>query len=378
MLRILQVMGAMVVSGAETMLMNYYRHIDRERVQFDFVVHTAEEQPYDREIMDLGGKIYHTERFRGNNYLSYRRWWRDFFREHPEYTIVHGHIGSSAAIYLHEAKRQGRYAIAHSHNTYAESHVTAKGLMRRVVFYPTRYVADYFFGCSQEAGQERFGRRVADSERFSIMMNAIDCKRFAFSEEKRAQTRAKYGLGDAFVVGHVGRFTPQKNHERLVDIFARIHEREPSARLLCVGEGSLRPQIEAKLCALGLEDAAVFAGVQFATEDYYAAMDAFLFPSLFEGLGIVLVEAQANGLMCVTTDMVPSLADIGAGLFRQLHLTDGNETWADAVLACKEREHKREASQVAIESGWEIAVAAPKVQMFYERIAEQRQGAERP
>ena len=364
-IRVLQVIGGMGLGGAETMLMNYYRHVDRERVQFDFVVHTDEEQAYDQEIGELGGKIWHTEKFNGFNYGSYRRWWRAFLQAHPEYRIVHGHIGSSAAVYLSEAKQQGRYAIAHSHSTKGLGENMIHRILWDAFFYPVRYIADYFFGCSREAGLTKFGAKVADSERFEVLANAIDSRRFAFSAEKREKIRREYGLEGCFVIGHVGRFAAVKNHERLIDIFAKAHEKDSTARLLMVGGGNLQLKAQEKVHELGLDDAVVFAGAHQNTEDYYSAMDAFCFPSLYEGLGIALIEAQTSGLGCVIPDYIPLEADIGAGLLERLFLSDGDEKWASALLEMRGGERCADAPAYTAKAGYDIVEAAKRLERFY-------------
>ena len=370
-IRVLQVIGGMGLGGAETMLMNYYRHVDRERVQFDFVVHTNEEQPYDREIGELSGKIWHAEKFNGFNYVSYRRWWRAFLQAHPEYRIVHGHIGSSAAVYLSVAKKQGRYTIAHSHNTKGLGANMIHHILWDVFFYPVRYIADYFFGCSREAGLAQFGARVAASERFEVLANAIDCRRFAFSAEKREKIRQEYGLEGCFVIGHVGRFDAQKNHEKLISVFSKVHEKDNTARLLMLGGGNLQSKIQGKVQELGLKDAVIFAGTHQNTEDYYSAMDAFCFPSLYEGLPVTLVEAQTSGLGCVIPDHISLEADIGAGLLERLSLSDGDEKWAFALLEMRGGERRTDAPAYTAKAGYDIAEAAKKLEAFYRSLANQ-------
>ncbi len=367
MLRVLQVIGTMNQGGgSESMLMNYYRNIDRSRVQFDFVVHTKRSDSFEDEIKRLGGRVFHAKKkYNLLNLPTYLSWWRKFLREHPEYTVVHGHIGSSAAVYLGEAKRQGRYTIAHSHGT---KDVT-DSILHRIVWctcsYPTRYIADHFFACSVEAGKDRYGKQVVGSDRFEVLPNAIDCRKFVFSQVKRDMIRDEYGLGNAFVIGHVGRFMPQKNHEQLIDIFDCLHRKIPDSKLLLLGEGPLKASIQNKCHEKGLDDAVIFAGVHDNIEDFYSAMDVFFFPSAWEGLGIVVVEAQVAGLPCIVSDTVPRLADIGAGLFEEVSLDKADEEWADKLAACRGLSHMTGTIVFAQNAGYDIQNAAATLQTFY-------------
>ena len=371
-MRVLQVIGAMDCGGAETVVMNLYRNMDRGKVQFDFVVHTRRECFYDREIRRLGGRIYRAEKYNVRNYFAYRGWWREFFRAHPEYRVVHGHIGSSAAIYLREARCAGRYAVAHSHNTNGSGDSFLHRTAWQACSWPTRFAADAFFGCSRQAGLDRYGSRVVNSERYRQFNNAIDGGRFSFSAPARDRIRREYGWENAFVVGHVGRFAPQKNHGRLLEIFREVHDRERSARLLLLGEGPLEGEMRRKCAELGIEGAVAFVGVRADAQDYYSAMDVFCFPSLWEGLGMAAVEAQANGLPCVAAESVPREADIGAGLFESLGLKQPDAIWADALLARRGQPRMRGTEEYLKTAGYDIAGQARWLARFYLAAAERK------
>ena len=208
-IRILHVIGVLNRGGAETMIMNLYRSIDRTKVQFDFVENEGDEAAFDAEIRRLGGRIYHCPRYKGLNHFAYERWWNDFFKSHRgEYPIVHGHIGSTAAIYLSIAKKYGAFTIAHSHSAGLGS------TMYRIFAYPTRYIADHFFACSRAAGVSGYGKKVGnDISRCQMLNNAINAKKFVFCREARQQMRNDLHLSDnTVVIGHVGRFVEAKNH----------------------------------------------------------------------------------------------------------------------------------------------------------------------
>ena len=259
MMRVLQGIGVMDRGGAETMIMNLYRAMDRSDLQFDFLVHEQREGDYDAEIRRLGGRLYRLPRFTGINERAYRRQCRLLFAQHPEWAVVHGHIGSSAPIYLSEAKRAGCFAIAHSH---AQNYQTGlAGLAFNMVSHPVRRVADYFMACSREAGLDRFGRNLVDSDRFSIVPNGIDLSRYVCGDDEHKSAKRDKGLIDMPVFGHVGRLAPEKNHAFLLQVFAKIHHALPNAVLLLAGRGPLEDELRAKAAQLGLGEAVRFLGV---------------------------------------------------------------------------------------------------------------------
>ena len=364
MIRILQVIGGMGSGGAETMLMNLYRNIDRERVQFDFLVHTDRVQFYDEEIQALGGRIYRTCKFNGKNYISYRRFWDSFLEQHREYRIIHGHINSSAAIYLSCAKRHGRIAIAHSHNTRSAKR-NLRAYASRMAAYPLKYIADYFFGCGTQAGIDRFGDKVVASDRFYILRNSVDTKKFHYNPDIRRRMRLEYHIReDRLVIGHVGRFSAQKNHEFLIKIFAMIVQKVPDAKLWLLGEGELQEKIKKQVEEMGLLENVSFMGTTDKVQDYLQAMDVFLFPSLHEGVSVALIEAQATGLPCAVARNALNEADIGAGLIYKLQLKDKIELWADTALeAC--RHTRKDTSAYVISAGFDIRDSARWLQDFY-------------
>ena len=362
--RVLQVIGSMTCGGAETMLMNFHRNINRNRVQFDYVVHTNEEAFYDKEIKELGGRIYHCPKFNGINIIRYIRWWNKFLKRHPEYKIVHGHIGSSAALYLAISRMHGAYTIAHSHSTSSPIR-SIRAILWRTASFPTRFVANYYMACSFEAGLTRFGKRVAYSKSFSVLKNAIDCDRFRFNLQIREKMRNELQLGDNYVVGHVGRFSDEKNHTFLIDIFSELKKIDPSAKLLLLGAGPLEDPIREKCKVLGLEKDVLFMGTQKNTEGFYMSMDAFCLPSKYEGMPIVTVEAQTSGLNVIVSDVVPTSADINAGLFSRVELSLPPEQWAIKLLEKKSSNRNRDTMNEAIAAGYDIKAEAKKIEEFY-------------
>lgn len=364
MLRILHVIGSMGSGGAEAMLMSLYRMMDRTQIQFDFVVHTKDKSFYDDEIKTLGGKIFRTERFNVLNYFPYKKFWDSFFIQHPEYSIVHGHINSSAAIYLASAKKYRRIAVVHSHATRSQEN-NLRSYAFLLFSYPIRYISDYFFACSQQAGIDRFGKKVVESSRFKVLNNGIQVERYTYNPAVRVKMRKQYGVADdTLLVGHVGRFTFAKNHKFLLDVFQQLHQKEPNSVLWLIGVGELEDEIRKQIVWMHLDEAVVFMGQTNRVYDYLQAMDLFLFPSVFEGLGISLVEAQAAGLPCVVSENIQPEADIGCGLITQRNISDGSPQWAADALTRRDLE-RVDTSAFVVKSGFDIRETAKHLQQFY-------------
>ncbi len=360
-IRVLQVMGSLDRRGSETMIMNIYRNIDRDKIQFDFIIHTEKHCDYTDEIISLGGRIFSIPKYRGINHVQYVKAWNDFFVSHPEYKVVHGHVRSTAAIYLRIAKKHGIYTIAHSHNTSSGMGISAK--IKDLFQHNIRYVADYFMACSKEAGEWLFGKQIVNSPKFTVLNNSIDVKSYLYSPEYRQKIRNELRLRDKFVIGNVGTFGPQKNHTFLIDIFKAIHDIKSDSVLLLIGDGRLRQEIENKVHALNLSENVIFTGVRSDIPQLLSAMDVFALPSLYEGLGIVAVEAQASGLHTICSDVVPDEAAVTA-LFEKLSLSSAQE-WANAILQYSNG-YEREDTYVDIcNAGYDIHQSANKVEAFY-------------
>lgn len=330
-IRILQVVTIMNRGGLETMLMNYYRKIDRTKIQFDFMTHRQERGHYDDEIEALGGKIYRMSPIRPGNYRKYFKELDEFFKEHKEYTIVHSHINENSGFVLRAAKKAGIHCrIAHSHLSNLK--IDYK--------YPFRIygrlnlknnISDYF-ACSKKAGEWLFGKNIINSKKINILNNAVDLGKFEFNKEIRDKARAELGIKENKVIGHIGRFNPQKNHNFLIDVLNEIYKKDKDVVLLLIGDGYLKEKIKNKVRNLKLEDRVKFLGVREDIHILIQAMDLFIFPSNFEGLAVSMVEAQANGLKVITSTGVIKESDI-SGKVEFLSLKKGAKYWADRVLS---------------------------------------------
>ena len=359
-IRVLQVIRLMNHGGAESMIMNLYRNIDRSKVQFDFVQNSFEPAFYDAEIKAFGGRVYRCFPYNGKNYREYRQWWIDFLTEHrDDYRIVHGHNGNMAAIYLKAAKQLGFYTIAHSHNTNPKG---IRNLLYKAYSFRIRFIADFCFACSYQAGADRFGKRIMrDKTKSRIIKNAIDTAAYRFNDESRRLTRDSLGFSNQdIVIGNVGRLVEQKNHSFLLDVFAKICTQEPKARLLLVGDGDLRQTLEDKANKLGIAGKTVFTGTRNDIPELINAMDVFVFTSLWEGFGISIIEAQASGLPCVISDRVPGDCMITKNLISVMSLKETPGEWAKHILSRK-YEHSGEVAA----AGFDIAETAKWLEEFY-------------
>lgn len=366
MLRVLQVIGAMDRGGAETLIMNLYRVIDRERVQFDFLVHEERECDYDAEILALGGRIFRLPRFTGANYLAYKKAVRAFFDAHPDYSVVHGHIGSCAAIYLAEAKRHGAFTVVHSH---AQNYTPGlAGLAFNMMQAPVKKTADFFIGCSMEAGLDRFGQGIVNGPRFAILNNGIDLTAYECDEAACAAAKETFGVAGVPVFGQVGRLSFEKNHEFTFQVFAQVKQQLPDAVLLCAGRGPLDEELKAKAEAMGLGESVRFLGAIGNVPELLKALDVFLFPSIKEGLPLSMVEAQAAGLPCVMSTGVPDLAIVTEGQVRHLNLDEGVDAWADAACDCyaQAQRGRTDSCEQVRAAGFDIRDSAQKLINLYQ------------
>lgn len=355
--RILHVVPDMRSGGLETLIMNMYRTVDRSKLQFDFLVHYTQTAFYDEEIEQLGGKIYRLSFREDNNFLKYLKELDDFFSHHHEYHIVHGHMASLAAIYLKYARKYGMQTrIIHSHNTNTEK--TTKGMLKKVLLQFSDLYATDRFACSEDAGKFLFRNKD-----FRVINNAIMTDRFIFDENERKIIREKYNVGEKFVIGHVGRFCKQKNHMFLINIFSCVKKRYPNAELWLIGEGELKENIQKYVYDMGMDSAVRFFGVQRDVNSFYQGMDIFVLPSLFEGFGIVNIEAQACGLRCILSDQVPKNVNVTDNV-RFLGLNRSDDEWAEVIL--DNRVYRREnCRKYIVESGFDIETETLKIQEYY-------------
>lgn len=327
-IRVLQVLGGLNRGGAETMVMNLYRNIDRNKIQFDFIKHTESKCAYDDEIKELGGRIYSIPKYKVYNHFQYKKAWNNFFKKHPEYKIIHGHVRSTATIYLKIAKKYGLYAIAHSHSTSSGKGI--KAIIKNMLQFRIRYITDYFMGCSKEANEWLYGKKIANSEKCIILHNAIDVEKYTYNEDIRNKLRKELNIKeDEMVVGNIGRFSYMKNHKFLIDIFEKLCKTE-NCKLLLVGDGELKNDIQNIVKNKHLESKVIFTGVRSDVNEILQAMDIFVMPSIFEGLPVTLIEAQASGVPSLITNIITKEVDITPLIYRE-NLKNEPLIWANKI-----------------------------------------------
>ena len=366
MIKVLQVVSRLTAGGEQTFIMNVYRNLDREKIQFDFVVFSDEGQVFEEEVQRLGGKIYRCPRYNGKNHFQYCKWWKSFFSKNTDYNIVHGHVRSTASIYLKYAKKNGCYTIAHSHSISNGRGIAAfvKWIMQKNI----PRVSDYMMACSLDAGKWLFGEKYIESNNFSVLYNGIDCDRFALDLHMREKMRDELCLKDKFVIGQVGRFQKMKNHYFTIDLLEMLIKDKPNAVLLFVGDGDLQQDIYEYAKNKKLGDNLIFTGKVMNTENYYQAMDAFVMPSTFEGLGIVSIEAQCSGLVTLCSDAVPIEAKVTDNC-EFISLEDKYE-WCRELLSASAHDRK-DCSQIVKKNGYDIKAIVRWLEDFYLSIEKQ-------
>ena len=359
-IRVLHVFGELDSGGVANFVMNVYRRIDREKVQFDFALTSGNPGMLDEEARQLGARTFYFDKDKTliDNLNGILR------REGP-FAAVHSHVFFYSGLILRSARLAGvgcRIAHAHNAHTGESGSVLRKayeGVMRRMI----RGSATVLLGCSEKACRYVFGEGIMKDARCCVLPDGIDCGRFAFCESRRESVRAEYGLQDSFTVGHVGHFNPAKNHEKILSVFAEIAKRRKDAALLLVGDGELEADVRARAAALGIADRVVFTGAMPDVENAYQAMDVFLFPSRYEGFGMAMIEAQASGLACVASDVVPAETN-AAGRAVYLPLEADDTAWAEAVLAAPARERDG-SSMLRVKETYDIDIVAEKLCDIY-------------
>lgn len=365
--RVLQVLHIMNRGGAEAMIMNLYRMVDRTRVQFDFLVHSQDRGVFEDEITQMGGHIYRVQPFKGYNVLSYYNECKRFFKLHPEIKVVHGHLGSCAAYYLKAAKECGKFTIAHSHS--ADKIRSVYDFVYNVFSYPTRYVADQLFGCSTEAGIGRYGKRIVKSKKYKNFNNAIDIGKFRFNDENRKTLRSELGLSENLtIIGHVGRLTTAKNPHKIFSVFKYIVEHYDNIICLWVGTGEFEDEIKKMITACELQDKIIMTGVRSDIFRVMSVIDCMLFPSIFEGLPVSVVEAQAANLPTVLANTISKETQI-SDLLCWHSLEDDDATWAvDVVRLAKEHQGCRNEYLFNMgKTGYDINETVKWLMDFYEK-----------
>lgn len=364
MIRILHAIGSLEIGGSQSMIVNLYRAIDKTKIQFDFVVHREEYEFYQPIVEALGAKVYTLPTFKGYNIQKVRKAWDRFFCDHPEYKVLHSHVRSYASLYLPIAKKHGLKTIIHSHSTSNGSGLSS--VMKMALQYPLRYQADYFFGCSREAGEWLFGKSIVNSDKYKMLQNAINTDTYRFNQLARNECRRELNLGTKKVYIHVGRLHEAKNHMFLLEVFAKIWTKCKDSVLLIVGDGDLKGQIQQKIKELGVESSVQMLGARSDVPNLLQAADCFLFPSKWEGLPVTVVEAQAAGLPCYISETVTK--DVKVSELAHYLPIDDPVLWVEAVDDADLS--RKDVTEDIIRAGFDVKTTAQQMENFYMELTE--------
>ncbi len=359
--KVLEMIASLTFGGSQAMIVNLCKEMHRDKVQCDFIIDHPELSGMGEIIESLGSKIYVMPTFKGTNVKEVKKAWNDFFEEHPEYQILHSHSRSYASIYLPIARKYGLKTIIHSHNTSNGKGLPA--LAKNILQYPLRKQADYYFGCSREAGEWLFGKKVTEGDRFFVLNNAIDTDRFVYDEGIRRKYRKDLGLKEEKVFIQVGRMSKQKNHLFTLDVFSQHLKTEPDSRLFLIGNGETGGEVREKIAALGLQESVTILEFRQDVDHLLQMADCFLMPSLYEGLSVAAVEAQASGIRCLLSDQCDKNVNI-TGLCEFLPLQ--KDAWVSEMN--KELTLRPYTKEDIIKAGFDVKATAKWLEEFYRSI----------
>ena len=361
-IRVASVIGRYIGGGVEAVTINYYKNIDKNKVQFDFICdEDSTNIPYE-EIERMGGKVIIIPSY--SKPFKYHKALKRVLKE-GNYKIIHSNINTLSVFSLFAAKCAGvPVRIAHSHST-TNKKEKKKNLMKQVLRPFSKVFATDYMCCSELAGRWLFGNKEYDKGNVYLLNNAIDLDKFKYNESLRKKKRKELGIkDDTLVIGHIGRFVAQKNHDFLIDIFNEIHKKNNNSILLLAGQGPLMEDIKNKVKELNLEDSVKFLGQRNDANELYQAFDVFLLPSLYEGLPVVGVEAQAAGLLCyLSDDMTKETKVLDITKFMSLNNTP--EEWADNILDDVKKYKRIDTSKEMTAKNFNIKEEAKKLEEYY-------------
>lgn len=361
-IKIFQLVGSYKGGGVEAVVMNFYRNIDRNKIQFTFVCdEDSTDIPYE-EIEKLGGKIIIVPPY--SKPFKYHSALKKALKE-DDYKIIHSHISTMSVFSLFAAKCAGvPVRIAHSHST-TNKKEKKKNLMKQILRPFSKVFATDYMCCSELAGRWLFGNKEYDKGNVYLLNNAIDLDKFKYNESLRKKKRKELSIKDnTLVIGHIGRFVAQKNHDFLIDIFNEIHKKNNNSILLLAGQGPLMEDIKNKVKELNLEDSVKFLGQRNDANELYQAFDVFLLPSLYEGLPVVGVEAQASGLLCYLSDDMTKETKV-LDITKFMSLNNMPKEWADNILDDVKKYKRIDTSKEMTAKNFNIKEEAKKLEEYY-------------
>lgn len=364
-LRVVHIIGKVEMGGVQAVVMNYYRNIDKTKVQFDFIIDGYNETPIDEEIKSMGGKVYKIEPYEKNIFKNMLQCYKIF--KTNKYTIVHCHLNTLSVFPLFVAWIcKIKIRICHNHSTAAKGE-GKKNLIKYILLPFSKLFATHYCACSELSGRWIFGNNFYNKGKVKLIKNAIDINKYSYNKSVRDKKREQMNLNNKFVIGHVGRFVYQKNHNFLIDIFNEAYKINNNLILILVGDGQLKNQIQYKVKKLGLKDNILFLGNRFDVPELMQAMDLFLLPSFYEGLPVVGIEAQAAGLKCIFSNSITYETKV-TNLVEFIGLNKSPKYWANQIIKYSDR-YNRENTDIQIKkAGYEIKIAAHNLLLWYKKL----------
>lgn len=361
-IRVAQIVGKMVGGGVESFIMNYYRNIDKTKIQFDFFVDIDSTDIPREEIISMGGRVIEIPPYQ--KLFKYIKVLRKILKEN-KYEIIHSHINTLSVFPLYCAyKEKIPVRIAHSHST-SNKKEYMRNILKKVLKNFSKIFATHYFACSEHAGKWLFGNRTFEKGKVTIINNAIDVEKFKYNEKIRNEKRKELNIkDDELVIGHIGRFVTSKNQEYLIDVFNEIHKKNDKAILLLVGKGPLMNEIKEKVKQLGLTNFVKFLGQCNNVNELYQAIDVFVLPSLYEGLGMVLIEAQCAGCYTIASTEVPQIVKFSDNIdFFDLCINPG--IWAKSILNKIDKYNRQDQSKKCRALGYDIRNEVKRLEEYY-------------
>ncbi len=361
-IKVAQIIGT-AGGGVEAVILNYYKFIDQTKVQFDFFVDKDSSFVVKNKIKEFGGKVYVIPSYL--HPFKYMKRLEKLFRK-EKYDIVHSNMNTLSVFALRAAKRAGiKIRIAHSHST-ANNKEVLKTIIKNLLRPFSKRYATHYFACSELAGKWLFGKDYFEKGKITIINNAVDIERFKYNDELREKTRKVFDLKDKFVIGHIGRFVPQKNHLFLLEVFKEILVKKENAVLFLIGDGPLHNEVIERSKKLDIYDKIIFLAVQKDPSRFYQAMDCFILPSLYEGLPVVGIEAQVNGLNLFYSDTITSELVVNQNVY-SFNLADDKRTIAERIISAPEIDRSNGYLSF-VNTKYDISIEAKKLLEAYEKI----------
>lgn len=375
-IRVLHVISRMPREGAQTFIMNLYRSIDRNKIQFDFLVNSKNRYAYNDEIERMGGRLIYAPAPNKSNVLSYIDIITNLIKENGPYKCVHSHSTFLSGVILKSAyQARVPIRISHAHNTNdGKGNSVFRYMYRKIMRKSIQKYSTNLFGCSNQACEYLYGANCFNDTRVKVINNGIHLDEYIDQNVDSKQLKTELGLPlDTILIGHVGRFQAMKNHGFLIDIFFELSKVKPESKLLLVGDGPLRKEIEKSVEDKNLNEQVLFLGVRDDVPKIMAALDVFLFPSKHEGLGIVLIEAQAAGTPCVVANTIPKEVDMGIDLIKFTSLNANLSEWVDNILSSvsMKKPEKNLIEQAIVGKGYDIKSVSNYLSNIYLGAAEQ-------